>query len=314
LPTVRRGSIKLDLHRRDFSINALAMRIAPPPMGQLLDFYNGERDLQHGTIRVLHPLSFIDDPTRILRAVRFEQRFGFRIEARTEELLIAALPLMARVSGERVRNELELILWESHTLQILERLQALHALEAIHSKLTFSDSSRDLFQRLHGVQSKPPWKLSSDFNWLALRFVLWLYDLDKHDLQTISERLKLPRTLSDPIRDTQTGLQYLDALETMRPSSVVAHLEKNGELSWLVYWMLAGPTSRSKLEQLATIWQYIHPRLKGDDLQKMGLKAGPLTGKLLWELRAAWLDGEITNEQDEYAYAQRRIETEMHRS
>jgi tRNA nucleotidyltransferase (CCA-adding enzyme) len=308
LPTVRRGSIKLDLHRRDFSINALAMRIAPPPMGQLLDFYNGERDLQHGSIRVLHSLSFIDDPTRILRAVRFEQRFGFRIETRTEELLIAALPLLGRVSGERVRNELELILWEPHALQILERLQALHALEAIHPKLTFSDSSRVLFQQLAEVEARPPWKLSPNFNWLALRFALWLHGLDRHDVETVSERLKLPRTLSDPIRDTQIGLQHLDELGTMPPSSVVAHFEKLGELSWLVNWMLASPSSRSKLAKLATTWRDVHPRLKGDELKTMGLKPGPLTGKLLWELRAAWLDGKFNTEQEEYAYARQWIQ------
>ncbi|MBN1965045.1 MAG: CBS domain-containing protein, partial [Anaerolineae bacterium] len=112
LPTVTQGSIKLDLHRRDFSINTLAIRLAPEPSGQLLDFWGGERDLHDGVIRVLHSLSFVDDPTRILRAARFEQRFGFRIEARTLALIERALPFLERVSGPRIRHEIELIFYE----------------------------------------------------------------------------------------------------------------------------------------------------------------------------------------------------------
>ena len=86
LPTVRESSIKLDLHRRDFTINALSIRLSPEPAGELLDYYNGERDLQDGLIRVLHSLSFVDDPTRMMRAIRFEQRLNFHIEPRTVEL------------------------------------------------------------------------------------------------------------------------------------------------------------------------------------------------------------------------------------
>ena len=87
LPTVQQGSIKLDLHRRDFTINTLALCLNPDRWGNLLDFWNGLNDLNAGLVRVLHSLSFVDDATRILRAVRYEQRFGFRIEARTLELL-----------------------------------------------------------------------------------------------------------------------------------------------------------------------------------------------------------------------------------
>ncbi len=90
LPTVQRSSIKLDLHRRDFTINTLAIRLAPEPLGELLDFYGGEQDLHDGVIRVLHSLSFVDDATRMLRAVRLEQRLGFQIEPRTEELIRGA--------------------------------------------------------------------------------------------------------------------------------------------------------------------------------------------------------------------------------
>src|SRR5690606_37682656 len=105
LPEVERGSIKLDLHRRDFTINTLAIRLDGAYLGQLLDFYGGMRDLERGLIRALHSLSFIDDPTRILRAVRLEQRLGFQIEPRTRELIADALPMLDRVTGDRIRHE-----------------------------------------------------------------------------------------------------------------------------------------------------------------------------------------------------------------
>ncbi|MBZ0292399.1 MAG: CBS domain-containing protein, partial [Anaerolineae bacterium] len=105
LPTVYRSSIKLDLQRRDFTINTLAIQLSPETAsGQILDFCGGEADLQAGLIRVLHSLSFVDDPTRILRAMRFKRRLGFTIEARTAELISTALPMLRRITGERIRN------------------------------------------------------------------------------------------------------------------------------------------------------------------------------------------------------------------
>jgi tRNA nucleotidyltransferase (CCA-adding enzyme) len=117
LPTVERGSIKLDLHRRDFTINTMALRLDGYHYGELHDYWGGLNDLRNGLVRVLHSLSFVDDPTRMLRAVRFEQRFGFKIEERTLELLKEAITLIARVSGDRVRHELDHIIEEKHFLQ-----------------------------------------------------------------------------------------------------------------------------------------------------------------------------------------------------
>ena len=136
-PRWQRGSIKLDLHRRDFTINTLALRLDGRHYGELLDPWGGGRDLHDRTIRVLHSISFIDDPTRMLRAARLEQRLGFAIEPRTLELMQQAMPLLARVSGERVRDELALILEEACAGSILSRLQGLGLLSAIHPALAW---------------------------------------------------------------------------------------------------------------------------------------------------------------------------------
>ena len=135
LPRIERSSVKQDLHRRDFTINTLAVSLTPNRWGELLDFYGGRKDLDDGVIRVLHSLSFVEDPTRILRAARFEQRFSFRIEPRTEELIGDALDMLNRVSAERVRHELELIVAEEAPERVLCRLAELDVLPALHPAL-----------------------------------------------------------------------------------------------------------------------------------------------------------------------------------
>ena len=139
LPTVEQGSIKLDLHRRDFSINTLAIALTPDRWGDLLDFYGGLTDLRTGQVRVLHSLSFVDDPTRILRAVRYEQRFNFRIETRTEEHLLDAVPLLERVTAARIRQELDRIFQEARPEEAILRLGELGALRKIHPDLQPGD-------------------------------------------------------------------------------------------------------------------------------------------------------------------------------
>ncbi|MCP4594831.1 MAG: CCA tRNA nucleotidyltransferase, partial [bacterium] len=135
LPQVERSSITQDLHRRDFTINTLAIRLDPDHWGELVDFYGGEPDLRAGIIRVLHSLSFVDDPTRMLRAARLESRMGFHLDPRSEELIADALPLLKRVSGDRIRHELELIFREAEPERALRRLEELGVLQHIHSRL-----------------------------------------------------------------------------------------------------------------------------------------------------------------------------------
>ncbi len=148
LPTVERSSIKQDLYRRDFTINTMAICLDRGRYGELLDSYGGERDLQQRRIQVLHNLSFVEDPTRILRAVRFEQRLGFTIEERTAKLIDDAVELQDHVTGERLRHELYLLLAEPAPEKGLERLARLGALGHIHPGLRFPREMPELFVRL----------------------------------------------------------------------------------------------------------------------------------------------------------------------
>ncbi|MBI5713992.1 MAG: CCA tRNA nucleotidyltransferase, partial [Chloroflexi bacterium] len=191
LPEVERGSIKLDLHRRDFTINTLALRLDKDSFGDLLDFWGGEKDLRDGLIRVLHSISFVDDPTRILRAVRFEQRFNFKIEPRTLELISHALPLLDRVSGDRIRHELEAMLKEREPEKHLARLGELKILKQIHPELDVNGEFgiRSLRLRATSKTLHP-----------TLQFALWLSSLPHDSLEEVIARLKFSSKVGDVIR------------------------------------------------------------------------------------------------------------------
>ena len=126
-PKVRPGSIKDDLFRRDFTINAMAMAINKNNFGQLIDFYKGKKDLKNGIIRALHDKSFIDDPTRIFRAVRFSVRFGFKIDRHTKKLIKQAVldGFLGEVNPGRIRKEIELFLKEKNPKKCLEMFSRL---------------------------------------------------------------------------------------------------------------------------------------------------------------------------------------------
>src|SRR5574341_836418 len=164
LPTVERSSIKKDLYRRDFTINTLAVRLNAPRFGELLDFYGGQRDLSDKTIRVLHSLSLVEDPTRVFRAVRFEQRFGFRLGKETLSLIKGAvtMDLFHRLSGARLLEELVLLFSEDDPRRTIRRLGELGLLRFIHPALKPSSRLESL---LKSVEQGLDWYKLASLNW-----------------------------------------------------------------------------------------------------------------------------------------------------
>jgi tRNA nucleotidyltransferase (CCA-adding enzyme) len=310
LPTVERGSIKLDLHRRDFTINTLAIRLDPHNFGGLLDFWGGERDLRQGMIRVLHSLSFIDDPTRILRAARLEQRLGFRIEARTEELIGHALPLLERVSGDRVRHEIEQIFLEPRPEDALCRLARLGALEAIQPGLTCGEWLRAAYRATRYVYQKPAWPTLADLPDLMFPyFALLTYHLPPDALRAICKRLKVRRRTVEDLEGVQALHAQMDALAA--PSSLSAldaRLSFYNDRVLLTTWAAAPRAGiRCHIVEYAARLRYVSPHADGETLKEMGLKPGPHLGEVLRRLREAWLDGEVTNGAEERALLARLI-------
>lgn len=304
LPTVERGSIKLDLHRRDFTINTFALRLDGNHYGELHDYWGGLNDLRHGLVRVLHSLSFVDDPTRLLRAVRFEQRFGFRIEERTLELMKEAASLLDRISGDRIRHELNHILEEERGAQILARLDELNLLVSIHPDLKWDNWLRSRLEVLPNKHPDTDWELDGEDERQKLRrelgYTLWLLRLSPELARQVSARLKLSANLTDTILAACELWKDLPDLADASPSAVVARLEEVPPLArYAVYLATSDIRLRKTLQTYATRWRKILPTITGNDLRARGLSPGPVYRHILETLRNAWLDGQIAIQEQE---------------
>ncbi len=315
LPTVSEGSIKLDLHRRDFSINTLAIRLSPEPFGQLLDCWGGERDLQHGLIRVLHSLSFVDDPTRILRAARFEQRFGFRIEERTLGQIERALPLLDRVSGPRLRHEIELILVEERPELTLLRLQSMGMLSYLSPNFQIDDWLCAAFEAVRHARQSPPW---TDLNidpdkrngWTLVLFAIMCSRLPYDEAVRVARRLQVKRKTLDEVTNAVRSYAHRipEIIEWTLPSMVVGNLEGLTDTGLVAAWAIApSHPARSQIVRYVMEWRNVRQTITGDDLRAMGMNPSPAYGRLLGRLRNAWLDGEVACAAEERNLAERLI-------
>lgn len=300
LPQVAQSSIKQDLHRRDFTINTLAIRLDPDHWGQLLDFYGGEEDLEEGTIRVLHSLSFIDDPTRILRAARLECRLGFQLDPRSEELIEDALPLLKRVSGDRIRHELELIFREEEPERALCRLDDLGALSRIHPDLQCDQWLKTKYRTMRECLEAETWKLQHE-DAVFVQLALIACRLDLQGLRELSERLNVKReTETDLFLVYDLRQRLPELLELARPSEMFHLLQPYGTRVLAVARMAAdSEEARERLLRYQTEWRFVESEVTGDDLKAMGLEPGPLFGHLLSVARDARLDGEVSTREEE---------------
>jgi len=304
LPTVERSSIKLDLHRRDFTINTMALRLDGRHYGELYDYWGGMNDLRRGLVRVLHSLSFVDDPTRMLRAVRFEQRFGFQIETRTRQLMDEARPLLRQVTGERLRHELELALSEEHPAQLLARFQDLGLLSAIHPHLAWDTNLADPLEAALLGRLDPAWHLPKKVGHTPIRralgLLVWLGSLPVASALEIANYLRLAGHLVTTLRTFIPLRQALPTLVTAPPSRVVAVLEEMPLISLYAAHLLNLSSEINRLlDKFIREWRSIHPSTDGDALRALGVPPGPAYHTILDTLRAAWLDGKISSVEEE---------------
>ncbi len=313
LPTIERGSIKLDLHRRDFTINTLALRLDGHHYGQLHDYWGGLNDLNHGLVRVLHSLSFVDDPTRMLRAVRFEQRFKFQIEDRTLELINGAIPLLERVSGDRIRHELDRILEENLASKMLARLDDLNLLRTIQRDLMWDEWISKKIQTLAGIEPESEWhiELTGDKLRSQLGYILWLIRLPAIPTRKVIRRLKLPRTLANEILSAQDLWHDIPSLKTAKPSKIVARLDAIQPLAiYANYLATKDDQVRNFIWEYVSNWRQVIPRADGHILRQLGLPPGPVYRQILRTLREAWLDGKIVSPEEEESLLEKLLPKE----
>lgn len=300
LPTVYDSSIKLDLGRRDFTINTIAIQLSPASANRrILDFYGGLHDLQAGLIRVLHSLSFVDDPTRILRAVRFGRRLNFHIEPRTAELIEAARPMLGRITGERLRNELTLLLRENYPEQSLRELEERGVLTAIHPSFQLDEHLETLFQAAHLFT--PPWT-TEPIEMTDLYWHLIAMGIPLHNLRAVLERLLFPQREMDSILSARGLVEKASFLAdpASKPSQIVAQFQDVPELAMLAAWLaIPDIQARDNIVDLWTKWRNMRPITNGHKLRELGIPPGPCYSRILTRLRNAWLDGAVENTEQE---------------
>jgi tRNA nucleotidyltransferase (CCA-adding enzyme) len=304
LPTVERGSIKLDLHRRDFTINTLALRLDGNHYGELYDYWGGLSDLKDKVVKVLHSLSFVDDPTRILRAVRYEQRYGFKLDERTKELLLEAKELLRRVSGDRIRHDLDRIFDEENAPQMLDRLHELTILKAIHPDIEWDKKLYKLVKSLPDKELPAEWKIEDEVDGLpinrALLYVVWL--MRSPDDSEVSKRLRLTRPLAQVIKEAARLRKQNRELHKLPPSQVTSALDRISNMAiYGVYLNEDEPKFKGILSRYLSSWQHVEANITGKDLQEAGLAPGPIYTEILTKIRNAWLDEEISSKKAEKA-------------
>ena len=305
LPVVSPGSIYDDLARRDFSINALALPLAEV-RPKVLDPHGGLDDLRRGVLRVLHSKSFADDPTRILRAVRYEGRFGFHLEDGTLSLLESAVAQgnLGLLTGDRLRHELARILQEDRPEPVLQRAWGLGVLASIHPLLGDEGAPARL-AALAGSEVNaggvPPLPAPGGIDPLAYLGSL-VYPLSGGDGEALINRLNLPATWAEVVRDT-IRLRELEpelAVPDMERSRLFHLVEGFSQTAALAVSRVTASAPVAK--RLSEYWNelsFVTPALNGGDLLAMGVPEGPLVGQMLRELQDARLDRRVVTADEE---------------
>jgi tRNA nucleotidyltransferase (CCA-adding enzyme) len=309
LPTVEHASIRDDLHRRDFTINAMAASLKGDDFGRLVDPFGGRGDLVAGQVRVLHDRSFIDDPTRIFRAIRYENRYGFRMDEHTERLARGCIEtgLVGGLSPARLLNELEALLEEGEIEHSVLRLADLGAATAIHPHLAADEETVRLIRRGRELVAEyeldvPAWR--SGIAALARRMAPdevddWLDRLPmrRRDAEQIAHAVTLGPRLVERLRTDQ--LSASDVVTLAEPSAPDAPL--------LALALEDVPALRRYFSDL----RGIRLEVTGTDLADLGLGESPRVGEVLAELRRRKLNGELDGRDSELAAARELIANEL---
>jgi len=293
LPTVEQASIRQDLYRRDFTINAMAVSLKGADFGRLVDYFGGHRDLAGGVVRVLHNLSFIDDPTRIFRAVRYETRYGFRMDAHTFGLAKACveMDLVGELSSARVRDELQALLSEERAAESVRRMAELGIDRAIHSHLAADEEAVRLIEAVDSLREAyapeaPAWRL---------RLAVLARRLSSTEVLDWAEGLKLRRRDAERIADAVAVAPRLRDLvgATKEPAALWQRVAPHDPDGALLALATSKGRARKRLERYFEELRDVTLEISGGDLAELGLGESPQVGAVLEELRRRKLNGEL---------------------
>jgi tRNA nucleotidyltransferase (CCA-adding enzyme) len=312
LPKVETSSLKRDLKRRDFTINTLAIGINKKDFGLLLDFFGGQRDLKDKTIRVLHNLSFVEDPTRAFRAIRFSERFGFKLTKHTENLIKLAIRMniFDKLAGTRLYDELALIFNETDPIKSIRRLGSYDLLKVIHPRLAFSPEIETLMQSMHDTISWFDLLFLEEKRDKGLLYIMALLSgLSKDEREAALSRLAVAERIRNLIlKGFQTAQKISRGLIPGNPVMNYHLLSECG-----IEDMLFSMASMQDHEKKKAISHYllesrsIKPLIKGEDLKALGLPPGPLYSKVFTDVLNEKLMKKLQTKKDEIAFVKKNL-------
>lgn len=314
LPEVELASIKKDLYRRDFTINAMAIQLNQKKFGKLLDFYGGQRDLEQKKIRILYSLSFTEDPARIIRAIRFEKRYNFTIENSTKKLLKKAVKegLILRIRKKRLSEELLIILQEKDPIKVLKRMDELDILAAIIPNLSLSSVLINRFMDIEEFVKNWYQKFPQESFNKSILYLFYLLQYSQLDIRSLNKKIELSRninTILKCIKDCKDDVVIFLKQKTLEPSNIFYYLQgKPNEL--LVIILLEKQENdliSKRIENYLTKYTKTTIFLSGKDLTNLGMKPGPIYAKILKLIFYLQMNGILTNRKQQLDFLKKLL-------
>lgn len=310
LPTVEMSSIKLDLYRRDFTINTLAIHLNRNRFGTLIDFFSAQKDIKEKSIRVLHNLSFVEDPTRIFRAIRFKQRFDFTIGKLTAGLIKNAVKMdfFKQLSGRRVFNELRQIIEEENPIPAIKSMNDYNLLKVVHPSIKIN---KELIPLLNSVKKVLSWYDLLFLEEFYLKWAIYFMSLIRHCDKKTSEEICLQLELAPRYRTIICSERFkadrcLLLLERNRQiQNSFLYNQLSGFKTELILYMMA-LTKQKRIKKAISHYftklRYINTSVTGKDLIKMGIKPGPIYREILESVLEAKLNGRLKTRGEELLF------------
>jgi len=315
-PKVELSSIKKDLYRRDFTINAMAIQLNQKYFGKLIDFFGGQKDLSIGIIRVLYNLSFVEDPARIIRAIRFEQRYNFKMDRTTEDFLKKAVDdkLLSRLRKRRITEELILILKEENPLKSLKRMEELGALKYI---LPDVELNEETVKRLNKIKDNYNfWKRNIPDEKIELWMIYFcclIRNLKKSQIQRIYKKIIFKQKSLDKINYCYSNLDQIIKMISQKNkiSPSVIYLKLKGLPNEVLFLAIAENDTNIAKERISNYFKKYKKEslyISGKELKELQVKPGPIYSYILNKLLCAQLDGEVENKRDEIGFVKNILE------
>ncbi len=312
LPIVEKSSIKLDLARRDFTINTLAINLNPDNFGTMIDYFGATRDIKDKTIRIIHNLSFVEDPTRIFRAIKFSNRFGFKIGKVTSNLIKNAIKIdcFKNLSGLRVLSELKQIFEEENPIPAIRTMQVYGLEKVIHKNLTIIPNTYLLFESVNKILS---WHdllyVDEQYPRWSVYFMALLNRCSFNVCEQICKRLNVPpkekAILFDLRYKAEKQLYILENSSSVFSRQDLYWALINFKTEYILYMMALSKKEKIKkaISNFYTHQRNIKPYIRGRDLLKIGLSPGPVFSTIIKQILNSKLDGRLKTKKEEIKFA-----------